>query len=222
MHIPDGYLDAKICIATYAVVIVYALYTWRVLRKKVSQYTLLSASVLAAGIFVAQMIAWPIPGGTSLHLLGAALAGILFGPLLGFYVMSLVLVVQALVFHDGGITTLGANILNMGIVGVVPSYYCFRLLQKLLRGREKWRIVAGFVAGWTSLTLAGVATGLELGLSSVFPYSLEISLAVMSLWHAVLGVVEGLITGFTVEYLYRVESPIVKSSRVVLEEVHTR
>jgi cobalt/nickel transport system permease protein len=123
MHIPDGYLDPIWCAGTYAVTIAYLIYAYRRVR---ANYDVSRAiplmTVFAAGIFVAQMLNWPIPGGTSLHFVGGALSAIALGPYLASYVMFLVLLVQALVFHDGGITTLGANVLNMGIIDVWVGY----------------------------------------------------------------------------------------------------
>ena len=213
MHIPDGYLDPVTCLVTYALTLVYAAIAWRRVKGELSEQRILAASVLAAGIFAAQMIAWPIPGGTSLHFLGGALAGILFGPWMGFYVMALVLVVQALVFHDGGLTTLGANVLNMAVIGVVVGYYSFRLLVNLLGESRLGRGLAAAIAGWLSLTLAGIAAGLEIGFSPTFPYGVAISVPVMGLWHAILGVVEGAITSVVYEYLYVTGSPLVVGLR---------
>jgi cobalt/nickel transport system permease protein len=117
----------------------------------------------------------------------------LLGPWGGNVVLMLVLLVQALVFHDGGITTLGANILNMGIVAVFTGW----LVYKYVRNKK----LASFLAGWLSITLAGIVCGIELGLSSQFLYGLSITVPVMGGWHAVLGVVEGVITMGVYTYL---------------------
>ncbi len=213
VHIPDGYLDPVTCLITYALTLMYAIIAWRRVKGEFSDQRILAASVLAAGVFAAQMIAWPIPGGTSLHFLGGALAGILFGPWMGFYVMALVLVVQALVFHDGGLTTLGANILNMAVIGVVVGYYSFKLLASV-SGKSRLGIgLAAALAGWLSLTLAGIAAGLEIGFSPTFPYGVAVSVPIMGLWHAILGVLEGAITSIVYEYLYTTGSPLAVSLR---------
>jgi cobalt/nickel transport system permease protein len=192
MHIPDGYLDIYTCLVTYIIAVVIGTLSFRNL-KGLSEEKKTLIPVLAAAIFVAQMLNWPIPGGTSLHLVGGALAAMLLGPWGGNVVLMLVLLVQALVFHDGGITTLGANILNMGIVAVFTGW----LVYKYVRNKK----LASFLAGWLSITLAGIVCGIELGLSSQFLYGLSITVPVMGGWHAVLGVIEGVITMGVYTYL---------------------
>ena len=194
MHIPDGFLDPATCAATYLITIAVGVVAFRRARLAGEDAKLL-VPVLAAAIFVAQMLNWPLPGGTSLHLVGGALAAILVGPWLGYFVMLLVLAVQALVFHDGGITTLGANVLNMGVVAVLTGYLVYKAFP------ERWKTVGAFAAGWLSLTLAGIACGIELGLSSQFLYGLSVTLPVMGGWHALLGLIEGAITAAVYAYL---------------------
>lgn len=195
MHIPDGYLSPAVAGATLLLTLAVLLLAIRKisstknsLGEKISLFTALSA-----GIFVAQMIAWPIPGGTSLHLIGGALVGILIGPWLGILSMTLVLLVQCLIFHDGGLTAIGANIINMGVVGVLAGYVVFKAIYKV--SKKVW--LSGFLAGWLSLTLAGLACGVELGLS----WGSTLPIYVMTSWHAVLGLIEGLITGSVLSYL---------------------
>ena len=132
MHIPDGYLDPSIATITYLLSIAYLAYS---LHKLSSESEKLSAiTVFAATIFVAQMINWPIPGGTSLHFLGGALVGIVLGPWVGSVTMFLVLLVQCLIFHDGDITALWANTLNMAIVAVVSGYLIYRSTRRRMGG----------------------------------------------------------------------------------------
>lgn len=195
MHIPDGYLSPAVAGITLLLTLGVLLIAIRKistakdsLNEKIPLFTALSA-----GIFVAQMIAWPIPGGTSLHLIGGALAGILVGPWLGVLSMTLVLLVQCLVFHDGGLTAIGANILNMGVVGVLAGYVVFRTVYRVTK--KVW--LGGFLAGWFSLTIAGLTCGIELGAS----WNSSLPIYVMTSWHAVLGLVEGLITSGVVNYL---------------------
>jgi len=125
------------------------------------------------------------------------------GPYLASFSMLLVLVVQALLFHDGGLTTLGANVLNMGIIAVWVGYGLYRLVSAALRplGEGRGRLVGAFIGGWLSIVAAGAAAGLEIGLSPSFPYGVMISVPVMAFWHAVLGVVEGAISALAVGYL---------------------
>lgn len=194
MHIPDGFLDPVASAATYALFLGYGLLAARRagLEKRERRHLV---PVLAAGIFAAQMLNWPLPGGTSLHFVGGALAGILLGPWLGFLAMALVLLVQTLVFHDGGITTLGANMLNMAVIAVLSGYLVYRAFP------ARFKLLGAFTAGWISVTLAGLACGVELGLSSQFLYGLAVTIPIMAGWHAALGVVEGIITAAVYAYL---------------------
>lgn len=194
MHIPDGYLSLPTAltsmITTFTII---SLAIHKVYRGKSLTHERISLlTALSAGIFVAQMIAWPIPGGTSLHLVGGALAGIVLGPWLGMISMALVLLVQCLLFHDGGITALGANILCMGITAVLSGYTAFKLLKPLVG-----EFIASVIGGWLSITLAGMMCGVLLSISWGSPLPTYI----MAMWHSVLGVLEGLITGSVITYL---------------------
>ncbi len=134
MHIPDGYLDLSIAGLFYILtlsVLGYSIYRLR--GKKLTPLF----GVLAAAIFAAQMLNWPIPGGTSAHFVGGALAGILLGPYAGSLAMAVVLTIQCLVFADGGVTALGANIWNMGIVDVFVGYYTYRLLERYSKASNR-------------------------------------------------------------------------------------
>lgn len=115
--------------------------------------------------------------------------------------MFLVLLIQCIVFHDGGITALGANVLNMAIIGVLVGYYIFVIVNKLMHGARKARIIGAFLGGWISVILAGIACGLEIGYSPAFPYGIYITEPVMGQWHTALGVIEGIITAFIIGYL---------------------
>lgn len=209
MHIPDGYLDPAWCVATAAVVALYAFAALRRLRGSLTPDRVAAASVLAAAVFAAQMLNWPIPGGTSLHFVGGALAGILFGPWLGFLVLAMVVTTQAVVFHDGGLTTLGANLFNMAVVDVVVGYTVYRAVTGLLGDSRRARLVAAFLAGWLGIAVAGAVAGIEIGLSPSFPYGVEVTLPVMAGWHLLLGLVEGVITALVVDQLYARRSPLV-------------
>jgi len=194
MHIPDGFLNPEMCAITAAIVAPYAAYAFYKTRAIPKEKRAI-IPVLASAIFAAQMLNWPIVGGTSLHFVGGALSGMLLGPWGGFTTMFLVLLVQCLVFHDGGITTLGANLLNMAVIDVLVGYAVYRLAP------EKYKGVGAFLGAWAGITLAGVAAGVELGLSSYMPYGLSVTLPVMGFWHALLGIIEGLITMGVYSYL---------------------
>ena len=221
MHIPDGYLSPAWCIALYIVTISYGVIAWRKARHVINSETVTALSVLAAGIFVAMMFNWPIPGGTSLHFVGGALAGILFGPWLAFFAYVMVLTTQAIVFHDGGITTLGANIFNMGIVDVLVGYAIYRIVSRALGGTRKARVIGAFLGGWLGLAAAGTVAGIEIGLSPSFPYAVRITVPAMAFWHTLLGIVEGVITAFVVDYLYEKQSPLVQVALKLSSKTYT-
>ncbi|MGP3667302.1 MAG: energy-coupling factor ABC transporter permease [Candidatus Bathyarchaeota archaeon] len=201
MHIPDGFLDIFTVIFTYAIFIGYSGFALKKARKTLYSEQVSLVSIVAAAIFVAQMLNWPLPGGTSLHLVGGALAGIMLGPWLGFLTMFLVLLIQCIVFHDGGITALGANTLNMAIVDVLVGYLIYTGFIKLFGAKNSVRTLSAFLGGWLGITLAGLACGLEIGYSQSFPYGVVITVPVMVGWHAILGVIEGVITALVVTYL---------------------
>ena len=201
MHIPDGFLDIPSAIITYAIFLSYGYYVLKRIRNSKSSEYVSLVSVLAAGIFATQMLNWPLPGGTSLHFVGGALAGIMLGPWLGFMAMLLVLLVQALIFHDGGITTLGANVINMAIVSVLVGYSIYWIFITRFGTKDSVRAGGAFLGGWLGITVAGVFAGLEIGYSRSFPYGLTITLPIMVGWHAVLGIIEGMITSLVVLYV---------------------
>jgi cobalt/nickel transport system permease protein len=192
LHIPDGYLDLSIAGLFYILSI--AVLGYSIYRLRGQKLTSLFG-IVAAAIFAAQMLNWPIPGGTSAHFVGGALAGILLGPYAGSLAMAVVLTIQCLVFADGGITALGANVWNMAIVNVFVGYYVYRALERFNRS------AAAFIAGWIGITLAAIFAGIEIGISTSFGYGLKVTLPVMGTWHALLGLVEGTITAGVVSYI---------------------
>jgi len=148
--------------------------------------------VLAAFIFAAQMINFPVAGGTSGHVIGAALAAIMLGPWAAVLIMSCVLIAQSLIFQDGGLLALGANILNMGIIASFSAYYSYRLVCRVLGDDRRGRLVGGFAAAWASVFLASLACAGELAFSGVSPA--RIVLPAMGGVHALIGLGEGAIT----------------------------
>ncbi|MDI9611357.1 MAG: energy-coupling factor ABC transporter permease [Archaeoglobales archaeon] len=205
MHIPDGYLDLSIAGIFFIlsfIVLGYSLYRLRS-EKLTSLF-----GVLSAAIFAAQMLNWPIPGGTSAHFVGGSLAGILLGPYAGALAMAIVLTIQTLVFNDGGITAWGANVWNMAIVNVFLGYYLYQFLSKFNRN------LGAFIAGWLGITVAAIFAGFEIGLSTSFAYGLSITIPVMGLWHAILGVIEGIITAGVVAYLATRKADLLEKKEV--------
>lgn len=195
MHIPDGFLDPWICGAMYVISIAVIIYSSKKMRGKLSGKRAPLIGVVAAGIFAAQMLNWPIPGGTSAHFVGGGIAGIILGPFAGCLSIASVLTIQCLVFGDGGITALGANIFNMAVIGPFLGYGIYKALQKFHRD------LASFLSGWFAIWVGAVACGIEIGLSSIFHYSIGTTVMVMGMGHGLLGIVEGVITMLVIRYL---------------------
>ncbi len=195
MHIPDGYLDLPISVLLWilsAAVLSYSL-------KKVADSKNINTpllGVISAAIFAAQMLNWPIPGGTSAHFVGGSLAGILLGPYAGSIAMASVVAIQAFLYGDGGLIALGANLWNMAVVNVFVGWYIFRVIERYSR------FAGAFVSGWGGITAAAVFVGLEAGLSTAFKYSVIVAVSAMGLWHGLLGLIEGFITAGVVGYIH--------------------
>lgn len=186
MHIPDGFLSWTWPI--YWIISIVAIgFALRWARENLDERNIPLMAVLAAGIFAIQAMNIPIPWGTSGHMVGAALIAIIFfSPWAAVLVLSIVLILQALIFGDGGITALGANIFNMGVIGGFVGFYAFKAFRTI------GRVPAIFIAGWASIFLAAIACAFELALAGTFP--LVAGLIFMGLYHAVIGVIEGVIS----------------------------
>jgi cobalt/nickel transport system permease protein len=202
LHIPDGFLNLPIISITWVMSLGLIALALRQIQNEYQDRAVPLMGVCAAFIFAAQMINFPIPGGTSGHLLGGTLAGALLGPWAGSLVMSVVFIVQGLIFQDGGITAMGANILNMGLIGTFGGYYLFSILRKMI-GRDKLQgvVVGSAVAAWTSVVVASTACALELAASGTVP--LVAALGAMLGWHIFIGVGEALITVATTTFIWR-------------------
>jgi len=166
--------------------------------------------VLAAAIFAGQMLNFAIAGGTSGHLIGAAMATILLGPWAAMLVLTCVISIQALLFQDGGLLVLGTNIFNMAIVGVAVAYMVFRTVHRLT-GERSWGLYAGgFLAAWTSVEVAALGTGLELSLSGTSPAN--IAIPAMGGIHVLIGIGEGLITIGALVFLNATRRDLIKTN----------
>ncbi|MEH2442629.1 cobalt transporter CbiM [Nostoc sp.] len=202
MHIPDGFLNLPVILVTW--IIALALITLAIKRSQAEyqERAVPLMGVCAAFIFAAQMINFPIPGGTSGHLLGGTLAGALLGPWAGSLVMVAVFIVQAVLFQDGGLTVLGANIFNMGLIGTFGGYYLYRTI-KFATGRDTLRgmTIGAAIAAWTSVVVASVMCALELAVSGTVP--LAVGLTAMASWHVVIGIGEALITVVALSFIWR-------------------
>ncbi|MCL2281046.1 MAG: energy-coupling factor ABC transporter permease [Dehalococcoidia bacterium] len=192
MHIPDGFLNAGTLAGTAVVSAGGIANAVRVVGKKFGEKQVPLMGILAAFVFAAQMLNFPIMGGTSGHFMGAALCAVLLGPWAAVIVFTLVLMAQCFIFQDGGMLALGANIFNMGIVGGLGSYAIYRLGLKVFGVSLRSKMAMGYIAAWFSVVLAATACALELAISGVSP--LGGVLTAMVGVHAIIGLVEGAIT----------------------------
>ena len=192
MHIPDGFLNVATVATTYAVSAGGVANAVRIANKKLGEKQVPLMGILAAFIFAAQMLNFPVTGGTSGHFLGAALAAILLGPWAAVIIMSAVLIAQSLIFQDGGLLALGANIFNMGIVASFGAYYIYRLAQLLFGDNRRGKLIGVFTAAWGSVLLASIACAVELAVSGASPW--RVVLPAMAGIHALIGIGEGLIS----------------------------
>jgi cobalt/nickel transport system permease protein len=192
MHIPDGFLSNEVAAAAAVLAVIAVGYALRVANRELDDDRVPLLGVLAAFIFAVQMLNFPVAGGTSGHLLGAALAAVLLGPWLACLVMAVVLTAQAFVFADGGITALGANVLNMGVLGaLLAGLLLGTAIRTLPRSRTAFLASVGAVA-WLAVMVGAAATSLELALSDTVP--LGTVLPAMLGVHALIGVGEAVIT----------------------------
>jgi cobalt/nickel transport system permease protein len=192
LHAPDGFVSVPIAIAMWVATVAVVAYAVRRTNRHLDDRAVPLLGVMAAFIFAAQMFNFPVVGGTSGHLLGGVLAAVMLGPWAGTLVMTAVVAVQALLFQDGGLVIMGANIFNMGIVGTLGGYALYRGIARLLGGEERGRLPAAAVAAWASVVAGSVAMALQLGASDVVP--LELALPAMVGVHALIGIGEALIT----------------------------
>jgi cobalt/nickel transport system permease protein len=221
MHIPDGFLDTKTWAALDLISAGTVGYAVRQTSKTLEEKSVPIMGVLAAFIFAAQMLNFPVFGGTSGHLLGAALAVIMLGFWPAILVMTAIFVIQALFFQDGGLLVLGANVFNMAIAAPAVAWCVYSLAKKIIKG-DKGILIGTFAAAWATVVAAALLTALELALSGTTP--LLLALASMLGVHAVIGIGEAIITTAIVAFVLRARRDLVPeaepraASGVVMEE----
>ena len=200
MHIPDGFLDTKTVIAASALSVAGLGRALWVLRTRMSSRKVPLMGLAAAFLFVAQMINFPVVGGTSGHLLGAVLVAVLLGPNEAILVMSVVLIVQAFLFADGGVLALGANVLNMGIVAVLGGYLFYRVVAAMVR-TDYGKLVGSAFGAWASVVLASTFCAGELAWSGTAAWS--VGFPAMAGIHMLIGIGEALITALVLTAVYK-------------------
>jgi len=209
MHIPDGFLSpevAAVCAVPAAGAVAYGL---RRASRQLDERTVPLLGVTAAFVFAAQMLNFPVAGGTSGHFLGAALAAILLGPWLAGLVLSVVLVVQAFVFADGGITALGANVLNMGVVGALVVGGLMVAARRVLPNRRGVLLAVAGAGAWLAVVAGAAVTAIELAISGTVP--LGTVLPAMLGVHVLIGAGEAAITVAAVSAVLSTRPDVVRA-----------
>ncbi|MFQ6080912.1 MAG: energy-coupling factor ABC transporter permease [Candidatus Bathyarchaeia archaeon] len=218
MHIPDGFLDPYLCVLMYIISLVSLTWAWRGVRRTFPRSLVPVIAVSSAFVFGAQMLNFPIVYGTSGHLVGGTFLAMLLGPHAAVVSMSIVLLIQAIFFADGGISTFGANIFNMAVIGGLSFY-----IVKLLSGpssSQKELSTSVFTASWFSIVLGALACAIQIGVSPIFASAggVMVTVPAMLFWHIIIGIGEAAITTSLVSQLSRI-SPTVLSGLTMLRGV---
>jgi cobalt/nickel transport system permease protein len=208
-HIPDGFLSIPVLAGSAGASAAALAVAARRSRATLGEREGPMLGAATAFVFAAQMLNFPLGIGASAHLLGAALVAVLLGPASGTLVLFAVLLVQALLFQDGGIAALGANTLNIAVVGVGSATIAFRALLRVVGTGPRATMTASAVAAWISTVLVGVAVALELALSGLVP--LPTGLTVVGGGHVVVGIFEAVLTGVLVGLVLRARPELLAS-----------
>jgi cobalt/nickel transport system permease protein len=226
MHIPDGYLSPAASAVMFLLVLPFWVRGVRKLRRAANARSIPLIALLAAFSFVIMMFNVPLPGGTSGHAVGGALAAILLGPDVAVMALTVALVIQAFFFGDGGILALGANCFNMAVVLPYVSYSLYQAVARRSAPGSRRRIAGALLGGWGGLTVAALFAGIEFGLQPLLfhtadgiplyaPYPPAVAIPAMVIPHAlVAAVVEGAVTALVLAYLQRARFAALEPSTV--------
>jgi cobalt/nickel transport system permease protein len=220
MHIPDGYLSPQTYAPLYIISIVFWAAALKKLKKEISNKHVPYIAMAAAFSFLIQMFNIPIPGGTTGHAVGAGIIAILLGPWAAVLSVSVVLIIQAIIFGDGGITAIGANCFNMGVVMPFVAYGVFKLIKGSSKSGKRFYFAA-FLAGYIGLTVSAIVTAFEFGIQPLIaaapdgkplyaPYPLSIAIPAMAVEYLLLfSIVEGIVTAMIFKYFVKNEAELI-------------
>lgn len=204
MHIPDAFIPIWQGAIYWIVALIFIALAVRWARNEMSEEKLPLVAVLAAAIFAIQSFNIPVSMGTSGHLVGGALVAIVLGsPFAAVFILTMVLIVQGVLFGDGGITVMGANIINMGVIGGFVGFYSFKGLMAATKSMP----LSAFIAAWLACFIPAIAASFELFAAGTFP--LEAGIIGMGLYHAIIGVIEGIITVAAIGLIMNVRPDLV-------------
>ena len=197
MHIPDGFIPLLQTIIYWIIALVFVALALHWARKELSEEKVPIVAVLAAAIFAMQAFNLPVGMGTSGHLVGGALAAIILGsPYAAIFILTIVLIIQGVIFGDGGITTMGANIINMGVIGGFVGYYGFIGFKSIIKNPY----VSAGIAAWLACFIPALAASVELWIAGTFP--LVGGIIAMGTYHAAIGIIEAFITAIAVYLIW--------------------
>ena len=212
LHIPDGFLSTAVSLVGWVLAIAAIAYALRQTREQLGDKQIPLMGVLAAFIFAAQALNFPVAGGTTGHLLGSALAAILMGPWAAVLIMASVVSIQGLVFQDGGVFALGFNLVNMAVLAPLVAHLVYQLVRRVLGAGRNSLLVGAVAAGWISIMVGAVAIAVQLATSGTSP--LAVGLPAMAAVHAVLGVGEALITAGALAFLHATRRDLLNMGEV--------
>lgn len=206
MHIPDGYLGPATCIVFFVVMFVIWFFAFKSANKNLGPRTVPMLAFMAALSFLLMMFNLPIPDGTTAHMVGAVLIAIVLGPYGATVALTIALLIQALLFGDGGITAFGANVFNMGVVMPFVGILIYTGVRKALGNKTRSRTIGAFVGGYIGINIAALCAAIEFGIQPIIapgycPYGLDVAIPAMVSAHLLVGIVEGLATAAVVYYL---------------------
>jgi cobalt/nickel transport system permease protein len=225
MHIPDGYLGPTTCGFFYIVMVPVWTFASKIVKRTLNARQVPLLAIGAAFSFVIMMFNIPIPGGTTGHAVGGVLVAILLGPWAASIAITVALVIQALLFGDGGITAIGANCFNMAFALPLVGYYSYRAISRGASVNSNRRVVAAGIAGYLGINAAAALAGLEFGVQPLLhhaangqalycPYGLNTALPVMLGEHLfIFGWIEAIVTALVIKYLQRQAPELLRQGR---------
>jgi cobalt/nickel transport system permease protein len=222
MHIPDGYLSPATSLVMFLIILPFWYVGIKKLREKINAKSSPLIALLAAFCFIIMMFNVPLPGGTTGHAVGGALAAIILGPEVATIVVSMALIIQAIFFGDGGILNIGANCFNMAVVLPYVAYAVYQWFSAHQPTGSRRRVVGALVGGWIGLTVASAIAGFEFGIQPLLfhaadgtplyaPYPLAVAIPAMVIPHFLIaGPIEGIFSALVVAYLQRANKPVLE------------
>jgi len=205
MHIPDAFIPLPQAAIYWIIALIFVALALRWARNELSEEKIPLIAVLAAGIFAIQAFNLPVGMGTSGHLVGGALAAIVLGsPFAAVFILTIVLIIQGVVFGDGGITTMGANIINMGVIGGFVGYYSYHGIKSVIKNK----FIPAAIAAWLGCFIAAVVCAIEMFIAGTFP--LVPGIIAMGTYHAAIGIIEGVITAGAIYLIYTTRPDLIE------------